>query len=314
MKRTILIACIGLGLVSLASAGPLEQICVPDSARWVAHVDVQAFWKSQLGQKIQASLDEEALRKLQSLKELFGSDPVKDLHQLTLYGADADDKRAVAIIRGHLDRKKLLALVALNPAYEELSHKKTPVYRWIDEDDDKTQFGAFAADDVLIISQNRAAAEASLDALQDGSTPQAAAKTPRFTILKDAPEGTFVAICAEDLAKLTKDRADASMTQNAQGFVVMAGEKDATLHLTLKLEANLPDAAQQIMQMAQGMMAFVTLQQDKFPQIMPLIKACKLSCQGKTVSLSVQYPSQDLFALIEDKVAEKVNQGLKQGQ
>jgi len=62
------------------------------------------------------------------------------------------------------------------------------------------------------------------------------------------------------------------------------------------------------------MMAFATLQQDKFPQIMPLIKACKLSCQDKTVSLSIQYPSQDLFALIEDKVPEKVIEGLKQGQ
>ena len=314
MKRMVLIACIGLGLASMVWAGPLEQIRVPASARWVAHADVQAFWQSQLGQKIQTSLDEKAERKLQSLKELFGSDPIRDLHQITLFGPDADDKRAVAVIKGDLDRKKLQALVALNPEYEELSHKETPVYRWVDEDDGKTQFGAFAADDVVVLSQSRAALEAGLDALKSGSTPEAVAKTRRLTLLKDAPEGTFVAICAEDLAELTKDRADASMTKNTRGFVVTAGEADGQLHFKLKVEANMPDAAQQILQVGQGMMAFASLQQDKFPEVMPLIKACKLSCQDKTVALTIQYPSQDLFALIEDKVPEKVIQGLKQDQ
>jgi len=304
----------GFGLVSLGLAGPLEQICTPASARWVLHVDAQLFWKSQLGEKIQAALDEEAMRKLQSLKELFGSDPIRDLHQITLYGPDANDKRAVAIIRGRFDRKKLLALLALNPAYEELSHKDRPVYRWIDEDDNKTQFGAFAAEDVAIISQSRAALEAGLDALQGRSTAPAPAETRRFAALKDVPQGSFVAICAEELAQLTKDRADASMTQNARTFVVTAGEADGLLHATLQLEANTPQAAQQIMQMGQGMIAFATLQQDKFPQVVPLIQACKLSCKDKTMTLSIQYPSQELFALIEAKVPEKVFQGLKQGQ
>jgi hypothetical protein len=226
--------CMGFGLVSAGLAGPLDQICTPDSARWVLHVDGQLFWKSQLGGKIMAALGEKDMRKLQSLKELFGSDPIKDLHQITLYGPDANDKRAVAIIRGNLDRKKLLALLALNPAYEELSYKDCPVYRWIDEDDNKTQFGAFAAEDVVIISQSQAALEAGLDALQERSTPPARTKNRRFAALKDAPEGSFVAICAEELAQLTKDRADASMTQNARKFVVTAGETDGLLHTTLQ--------------------------------------------------------------------------------
>jgi hypothetical protein len=308
MKRTILIACIGIGLslVSVGLAGSLDQICTSDTARWVLHIDGQQFWKSQLGGKIRSVVDQDDMRKLASLKELFGSDPLEDLHRITLYGPDANDKRAVAVVRGRFDRKKLLALVALNPAYEELDYKNHPVYRWIDEDDDKTQFGAFAAEDVLIISQSRAALEAGLDVLQIRSS-----KPRRFSALKDAPEGAFVAICAEDLAELTKDRADASMTQNSRSLVFTAGETDGTLWATLQLEANTSEAAQQIVQMAQGMIAFAGLQQDKFPQIMPLIQACKLSAKNKTATLSIQYPSLALFAMVEELIPEKVLQELK---
>jgi hypothetical protein len=67
----------------------------------------------------------------------------------------------------------------------------------------------------------------------------------------------------------------------------------------MQLEANNTQAAQQVEQVARGMLAFAALQQQKKPELAPLIGACNLSRTDSQIKFEFCYPSTKLFELLK---------------
>jgi hypothetical protein len=303
-SKSSAILLIGLGLAAAAHAKPLNQNYVPQSARWIVHVNTQAFWDSQLGSFALDALGEKEQTQLSALNTLVGSDLIKDLYGITLYGADDDDKKAVLMVHGKFNQQQLLSFIKLKDTYKELAHQGQIIYLWQDEKDDHAQHGSFARDDLVVISQSRSSVAQALDVLQ-GKT-DTIAQGSAFAALKAGDRNSIAVACAEELADLTKDQANAAMLQHATMFALAIGEQEGQLSAEVQLKTKTTEAAQQIEQMAKGMLALVSLQQNQHPELASLISACNISNNNGTVVFTVTLPAQAIFTLAEKHAKDKL--------
>jgi len=293
-----------------AWAGPLDPSDVSNSARWVIHVDAEAFWGSQFGTHIKQVVDSNNVRaKIDAMKQLFGSDVTLDIHSVTLYGADGDDKHAVALVKGEMDPEKLVSMAVLTPRYQKIKTGDVLIHQWGgDKAEHKIQYMGFASDQTLVMSQTQSTVETALKVLagKAGSVKG----TERFKALTRAPDKAFVVVCAEELADLTKGQAHAAMLQRSSMLAFMVGEKDGFLNTTLQLETESPESAGQIEAMGRGILAMVQFQETKVPQAKFLVQACSLKSQDKTVEFSFRYPVDNLMTILKphiQKLKEELN-------
>jgi hypothetical protein len=290
-------------LLSAVSAwgGPLEPGDVSSSARWVIHLDSQALWSSELGTQlteIVASPDIQA--KLGAIKTLFGTDLTQDIHSVTLYGPDGNDVQAVALVKGQMDRKRLVSMAVLTPRYEKMAQGDSVIHRWGEGGDKKTQYMGFASDDKLVMSQSRSAVQMALNVL--AGKADSVQGTARFKALKRAPDKAFVVMCAEDLSAMTRGKANAAMLQRSSVLAVIAGETDGFFEATVRLETESREAAGQIETMGRGILAMIQFQEDKFAEFKPLVAACSLGRQDKSVELTFRYPLEKLIRMIKPHI------------
>lgn len=301
MKKTLLplMALAAVLLSATGAAAPLNKALVPADAKWVFHADFEAFIAGQLGQLVKAEALRQHQPQVDAMKALLGCDLTADIHSLTVFGPDADETNAAALIAGKFDRQKLLALLALNPAYAESAHNGQTVYHWLDEKRDKEQVGAFAADNLIVISQTENAVTAALDVLAAKGACLANSQTAPLWAMTEGTQGAFVVIAADTLSELTLNNGHAAVLQNSRSMAIVADEVEGSLRLAVHLEANTVEAAIQVEQVARGMLAFAMLQQEKHPELTPLIQACNLVRTDDRLAFEFRYPSADLFALIK---------------
>jgi hypothetical protein len=285
-----------------AWAGPLDSSDVSSSARWVIHVDAQAFWASQFGTQIKQVVDSNDVRaKIDAMKQLFGSDVTADIHSVTLYGADGDDKRAVALVKGKMNPKKLISMAVLTPRYEKIQVGELQIHKWGGDDGkQKIQYMGFVSDHTLVLSQTRSTVEKALDVL--AGKADSVEGTERFKALNRAPDNAFVVVCAEELADITKGQAHAAMLQRSSMMAFIMGEKNGFLNTTLQLETESSESAGQIEAMGRGILAMVQFQETKIPQAKSLVQACSLKSENKTVEFSFRYPVEKLIAILKPHI------------
>lgn len=310
MKKSLLpfVAIAVVLLTATGIAAPLNKAQVSADAKWVFHVDFEAFAASQIGRLAKAELLSQHQAKINAMKELLGSDLTADIYNLTLFGPNADEANAVALIAGKFNRQKLLALLALNAAYGESAHNGQTLYHWQDDKRGKDQVGAFASDNLIVISQTEDGTKAALDVLAAKGTCLANSQNAPLWTLTEGTQGAFVVVAAEGLSELTANNEHAAVLQNSRMMAFIADEAEGSLRLFVQLEANSVEAAQQVEQVARGMLAFAMLQQQKHPELTPFIQACNLARTNARLAFEFRYPSADLFALLKKHTPKNIVQ------
>jgi hypothetical protein len=282
----------------------LDSGDVSSSARWVIHLDSQALWSSQLGTQLAELVDSPEIQaKLGAIKTLFGTDLTQDIHSVTLYGPDGNDVQAVALVKGQMDRKRLVSMAVLTPRYEKMTQGDSVIHQWGEGGDKKTQYMGFASDDKLVMSQSRLAVEMALNVL--AGKADSAQGTERFKALKRAPDKAFVVMCAEDLSAMTRGKANAAMLQRSSVLAVIAGETDGVFEATVRLETESREAAVQIETMGRGILAMMQFQEDNFAEFKPLVAACSLGRQDKAVDFTFRYPLDKLMLMIKPHILKR---------
>jgi hypothetical protein len=290
-----------LQLAVSAWAGPLDSGDVSSSARWVIHLDGEALWASDLGAQLMGIAHAPELQaKLGAIKMLFGTDLTQDIHSITLYGPDGNDTQAVALVKGRMDRQKLVSLAVLTPRYEKMTAGESVIHRWGDGGDKKTQYMGFSSDDKLVMSQSRSVVEKALDVL--AGKADSVQGTARFKSLKRAPDKAFVVMCAEDLSAMTRGKANAAMLQRSSVLAVIVGETDGFFDARLRLETESREAAGQIETMGRGILAMMQFQEDKFAELKPLLAGCSLESRDKRVEFTFRYPLDKLMLMIKSRI------------
>jgi len=297
-----------LMLSSLAWAAPLNQTHVPAEAKWLIHVDVDAIVGTEMWRLVTQDISEKVRKKIDAITNLLGSDPTRDIYGATLYGIDSNEENAVVMIYGRFNKEKLLSLLVLNEAYAESDYNGQKLYHWLDEKDNKNKVGMFAADDLIVISQSEQAVAALVDLRAGQGSSLASQEDAALSTLVEAPEDALMVMAADGLAELQNDDDHIAILKNSKMMAAVVSENDGNMNLYVDLTAETIDAAIQIEQVLGGIKAFIALKHAKQPEIISLLQAVTLERNENQLLLTVQYPSEKLFEIINNRRNSSIEQ------
>lgn len=280
-------------------AAPLNKNHILADSKWICHVDLEAFRATQLGKLVQDDIRQNWQTKIDSLNELFGSDITRDVHSVTLFGSKPGEEDAVVMIYGKFNQNKLTALLALNSSYQKSQYNGAALHHWTDDRDHKNRVGAFAQDNLIVISQTESKVTSVLDILSGKASSLAAQQANPLVPLTEVPQNTFVLAAAVGLDELTQDDKNAAILQNSRLMAFIGTEEQGNVITRLRLETQDAQAAEQIETALRGILAFITLSQKENPDIAALIGACTISRQQSILNVQFQYPSQALMDIIK---------------
>ncbi len=318
-KVVIAVMCAVLLGQGVLLAAPVEKGQVPAGVDWVAHIDFQDMLSCELGKQVLAHItkDADAVKKLDGFAGTFGFDLTRDLESITLYRQGPDDARGALILRARLDQEKLLALLAANEAYETAKYGEHTLHHWLDDqrkgkDDDGIRWGAFYGDDLVVICRDQEILKTALDVL-DGKTDSLAGTSQ--TLLPKFSRGSFLQVAAEGHSIPAKDEAHAAMLKKLASYSFEIGEAGGAVFVKTSLTAETAEAASQVQQMIQGLVAFAMISHGEagadgpvnFWE--PLLDSIEVTASKTTVQVRMSASATDIMTLLlhleEKKAAAK---------
>jgi hypothetical protein len=301
MKQALILLAVVFGTIGVACAGALDRQQIPAGSAWVFHFDLDGFRLSQFGQLVTDEIGASHHEKINALQELLGSNLLTDIRSVTLYGADADEKNVVSLIKGTYNREKLTAVLKLNSTYAEIPHGDITLYSWVDDKSKRTQVGAFAGDNLIAISQSQQALETALNVLDKQQPALADQPQQPLYALTEASEEAFIVAAAEGISDLAGNE-HAAILKNSNFVVFITSEQAGNLKARLQLESESEEAAVNIEKFVRGMLALAELKIDNQPQFTQILRSAGISRAGKTLEFNLSAPSQLLFDMIQSHI------------
>jgi hypothetical protein len=283
----------------LSTAAPLNSHHVSANAKWIFHVDFDAFRTTQIGQLVQKDIQQEWQPKIDALNQLFGSDLTRDIYSVTLFGCRAGEENASVLIDGKFNKEKLTALLALNNSYKKSDYNGNTLHYWVDDRDKKNRVGAFANDGLIVISQTESEVTSVLDILSGKALSLAQQQSSPLWSMTEVPQNTFMMAAAVELSQLTQDDKNAAILQNSKLLAFVGAENQGNVALRLRLETQGIETAEHIETALRGMLALVTLSQNDKPDLAALAGACKVNRDQSTLNIQFVYPSQALMDILK---------------
>ncbi len=295
MKKTALLAALLVVLALFwalpAFPGTVPASLVPETARWVAHLDMEKFVTTGL----YGLLDKDSVFQVKSrdLDHWVKMDLVKDVKSVTVFGLGGDDKDIVFAVAGNLDKAGIIAL-----AEADEDHKKTAYGAYTVYSTDGNEHGAFINDRLFVFSEGRAALEKVLDTA--GGKAKDFAGTPLSAALKDVPATAFLSGVLPDLSGLGKEINQSKVFQKAQGLFFLAQEKQDALQVRLQVTTDSPESAKNMADVVQGFIAMAKLggDQEDMARISSLLEGIQFKVDGKVFRLDFERPTKDVAELL----------------
>lgn len=307
MKGAMWVVAGVVGLSGAAEAGPLRASRVAPDAQWVVHVDMERLSSSALGtfirenESIALDLDE-----IHGIRHELGLDPFTDIRSVTLSGIDPENEHPMIVLEASsaLDN----ALARLPEAAGEKYHKVENAGRTVHvlEDDGQTWYayvkqGADAGSRVLFVAS-------SMDELTEGMVRLEVARDAVMppAVRHGGPDvGSFVYLSVNDLPHEMDDMGPASMLlKNATSVTVDLGEAGGDLFVRGLIDSVDPAQAQNIVQMAQGLLAMGKAMAPNDPdaaRFVPILDSVRIGMDGGSLALSLRAP----VALVKEIIAEE---------
>jgi len=304
-----------LAIVSPALAGPLSFSRISPKADWVVHLDYERFNNTGIGRFVRQKMREVGFEeKLQNFATVFSFHPIDDVRSVTLYGRGNDRDKAVAIIEGNFDEEKLIALVSMNPFYQQIEYGDAILHGWLHEekhgekDTSRMMYGCVYQHKLVLISSSLETIKHAVDVLSAGS----AADSPPFTAPAFSTPGAFLQAAATNLEQLAAQDKKAATLRHARQLSLAIGELNDTFYLDVTLQATSPQTAQQVIKVLEGIRAFASLAAEEQPALAEIAEVVQLSCTDDVVRLSIEAPSEDVQSFLneqwQNKLANKINQ------
>lgn len=313
MKRMLMGLMVLVCVVGSGYAGEFNPERVSADARWVAHLDLAGFQKTQLGKYIWKRLSSDAVeRKIAAFAAIFNADPRKDLTSLTVYGRDATPRSAVLFIQGTFDGKRLTTLVKANDTYTSSTYGADHVlHSWKETRHNtiQTTHGTLLADNTIVISASADVLKAALDVL-DGRAKNVGSGGIVGDVAALGGRPFFVAVAK--LEGLPGGSPNAAILKDATSARVVIDEEEGRLKAAMALEMVDAAKANQMVTMANGLVAFGQMAATKNPEIGKLAAAIRISVNEATFKATLSYPVVDLISAMEDGF-RKFKEGMKKG-
>lgn len=293
---TALILALALGLIAAPAdrAESPQTSVVPPDVQWAFHIDMQKLTSSTL---FKGLLEEKGPAKMKGkADQLLGKlkiDPMKDLKGITVFGRAKKDEDAVVALKGKFDKAHLLGLIKAKESHKEVPYGKSTIYSW-DGDD----FGAFAADDLILLSESEEAIKLALDALEKNKKDVSAFPFLART-MKDSPNAIFVA-AVNSISGLVGEKGKPvilSKMRQASGAISESGEN---VNFKVSIAAESAQVARDVEQAIRGLIAMANLQMAD-AEAQSFAQSIKIVVDGENVRIDASYPASKLMGLARGK-------------
>ncbi len=243
-----------------AFSGGLDRDLVPASTRWIAHLDVEHFLRTELFQAAREHGAEDVLE-LDEMRDELGLDPLEDLLSITVFAFGDRPEEAVALLALRAEA----AQRALDRAEEEEDH----VFLEVDgvrlrgwTKDDRIEVYAYDAkrgdEHFFLLCDDRSRL---LDAVSvfAGDSESLADADEAHIAARPAPGSFFYAEASEGLAGLHDLVPVSTVNDMVRGMRFDASEEEGVLELSLSLDLRDGEDAEDVAQVLQGGVALAEL-------------------------------------------------------
>ena len=321
----VFLGAAAVGVASLlaaapAQAGDFQPKRVAADARWLAFVNVEGILKSELGKFVTEHGGEIGLEfgegDMDEIEAEFGINPLVDLHSVTVYGEGnpEENKNVVAVLEttAAIDEAiaQLTGAAAAQKAEKakgddddnngdittiELNGHKVHVI----SDGDQTTYlqvrpGATSADRVVIVSLNREWMTKGLSVLDGKAASLASADKPAMNF--KPVDGTLAFAVCSDLSWIEmdddEDEAASAIIKGSKGIEAAYGESGGDLFIHLQLDTGSKEDAQNLSDIARGLVAMARLAGSKEPELKPLMepmRSLELKTEGNAIILNLKH-------------------------
>jgi len=303
MRKLVVILIATLALIMcLFAAGSAardtdsQMSLIPADALWVLHLNMERFTSSVMFKTLS---EEGGLAKMQNKGGQFLQklkiDPLRDIQNVTVFGRGKEDEDAVVAISGNFDKSYLLGLIKSEETRKEIPYGKHTIYNW-----DSDEFGVFATDNLILLSENEGGIKLALDAM--AGKVQNILKSPSFARLLDESRSAIVVAATNDLSGLAGERGGPVMLtkmRNAAGSLTEVGEMVA---LKIDIGTESAQVAKEIEQAIRGLIAIVNLQ-IKDAEALALTQNINIAVDGESVRIEAAYPIAKFIQVVKKRSA-----------
>jgi hypothetical protein len=299
MKKIVLsLLILFLALSLTLSAKSLQPTSLaPENAQWLIHLDVKQFVSTQLFDLLMADKKDKIMNFNDMVSKKFKIDFFKDVNGITILGMGKHKDHAVMCWDGKIDKEFILGLLKLNKDYKEIPYGKYTIYRW-----EGNHVGTFVSDSLALAGEDEDAIKNVLDVISGKKKSMTASNL--MTLWKGIPRDAFLKAAAHNIAELAEDREASAILKKTGMAFFMALERNENLKLKLKLSTDTPETANNIHQIAMGLMALAKLKphdedkdSDKHMKFLKLLDHLKINVEKNVIQMEFTYPSKDLTEL-----------------
>jgi hypothetical protein len=303
MRKVVVILVVTLALVmclfaagSAAGDSTPQMSLIPADALWVLHFNMEKFTSSVMFKML---TEERGLAEMQRKGDQFlrklKIDPLKDIQNVTVFGRGKEDEDAVVAVSGKFDKSHLLGLIKTETTRKEIPYGKHTIYNW-----DSDEFGAFATDNLILLSENEGGIKLALDAME--GKVQNILKSPVFARVLNESRSAIIVAATNDLSGLAGEHGGPVMLtkmRNAAGSLTEVGEM-----VTMKIDIGTESAqvAKEIEQAIRGLIAIVNLQ-IKDADTLALTQNINIAVDGESVRVDAAYPTIKLVQFLKNRGA-----------
>jgi hypothetical protein len=293
-----------LTVISPAAARPLEPGWVSADARWLVHVDVDAFKSSSFGQFVLEHGEEFDidLSDLDDFEQEIGLDPRTDLAGVTLYGL-GDDPEEDAVIIAVTNERADEALAKLKGSEEiesleiEMDGYTVHVFRDEHEQHYVHVRGADRVDRrIVLLSADEIVM---LDAIKviDGRAP--GLSVGKSDILDGgAKKGSIVFVACRGIDGFQDIAPASEILRLSDGFTADIGEIDGVAYGEATVSASSLENASNITDVIKGIIALGRLVAAEEPEARPLadlVDAVDVTSRDRKITVRVSFDAKQLL-------------------
>ena len=142
MKTLFSIVALSIS-VATGQAAKINKVNISNDAKFVVHLDMDAFRVSKIGTAILEKFrEDEGGEKLNALVELIEFDPLSAIHGATMFGNGEKDN-GILVVKHKANGAKLLAFMKLDEHYRKTEHGKHEIHGAGDRSDGERGYISF---------------------------------------------------------------------------------------------------------------------------------------------------------------------------
>ena len=308
-----------LAVILVASpvlAGPATTDHIPDSARWVAHVNVEAATASELAKGMMSLItgDGSPVPVEQANKAAEFWKRMGDVKSVTLYGSTYDENDAVALATLRYNEAEIKTLLKIDANGEIHEYGDITFHSFIAKARGKNaqRFICFYDNATLVAGGNLDALEAAVDLL-DGKAGGLAKDNPLRDMLSPA-RGSFFVAAVPDVAQAVAARKGkvnpkhARMLKKADSLRLEFGEDNEQVFATVGVTMLEEKDAVSLQKLAEGLLGLAAMQTEGNEELSKILDKVVVEREDRTVTLDIEYAVESVLdkmgQMMEKRMAE----------